>query len=285
MKKLISGILAVILTLCLIPLSAAAATNPSYSKIKISNVTKDNVKITANIDNPSKLKIVKGGFYYGTTSGDVKTSGTKITDSVPKNWQKAKSLPCSYDFKNEYGLVLKSNTTYYVVLYCTDSKGKSYYSDERSFTTQGAPVSGENVISSECIEAAIAWASDVLDPYSENGYMGYCAALVTDAYQDGAGLTNALRANTASLLGDALITNTDTNPPRGALVFWKADCSAGHVALSLGDGKVIHPWASNRAVTKISEVTKWYESTLGLKNNYRGWGAPIAGYTLATAEN
>lgn len=33
--------------------------------------------------------------------------------------------------------------------------------------------------------------------------------------------------------------HTDNNPPRGALVFWKTGSPAGHVALSLGGGKVI----------------------------------------------
>lgn len=132
------------------------------------------------------------------------------------------------------------------------------------------------VISSESIEAAISYAKQ--EKQTRPAYWrGYCAAFVWACYNKGAKIGNSSYA-TAREMGDALISNTDGNPPRGALVFWykTSDYSAaGHVALSLGDGQVIHAF-SNLMETSIS-----YVNNCGY--TYRGWGAPIAGMTLETA--
>lgn len=83
-------------------------------------------------------------------------------------------------------------------------------------------------------------------------------------------------------MGDDLIDHPNgANPPRGALVFWSiSSVPAGHVALSLGDGRVIHAWGSNKPkcviISNLSTVTNYSGYT------YRGWGPPIAGYKLAT---
>ena len=150
-----------------------------------------------------------------------------------------------------------------------------------SWSNTETATASSNVITNTQIESAIAWANNEKnnDP---GGYAGYCAAFVMDAYQHGAGLTGTglskNRPATARQMGDALITHTDANPPRGACVFWyKASDPynhAGHVGLSLGDGTVIHAFSAIK-VTKISTVNN-------SGYTYRGWGAPLAGYNLAT---
>ena len=140
-----------------------------------------------------------------------------------------------------------------------------------------ANVSAANIISSDSIEKAIAYAYNIKNN-SPSYYSGYCAAFVWKCYNAGAGIGNSSYA-TAREMGDALITNTDTHPPRGAFVFWYdsygPSTKAGHVALSLGDGNIIHAY-SDVKVTSIETVNNSHYI-------YRGWGAPIAGYALATA--
>ena len=137
-----------------------------------------------------------------------------------------------------------------------------------------------NVITNAQIEAAIAWGESYLSPTDSSKFYGLCAAFVFHAYNEGAGIANSSYA-TATAMGNALITNTDTNPPRGAFVFWYVpDVPAGHVALSLGNGKIIHSWGNKpKCVVSgtIANVSNYYGAS-----NYRGWGAPIPGYKLAT---
>lgn len=134
----------------------------------------------------------------------------------------------------------------------------------------------DNTISSSSIEKAINYA------YNEKStrpdyWKGYCAAFVWACYNKGAGLSNRSYP-TAREMGDALITHTDANPPRGAFVFWYKTSDpynhAGHVGLSLGDGTVIHAFSS----IKVSQISTVNNSGY----TYRGWGAPISGYTLDT---
>ena len=140
-----------------------------------------------------------------------------------------------------------------------------------------AAPSAANVISSDSIEKAIAYAYDVKNT-NPGHFSGYCAAFVWRCYYSGAMIGNSSYA-TAREMGDALITNTDSNPPRGAFVFWYdsngPQTLAGHVGLSLGDGNVIHAYRDVK-VTSIATVNSSHYT-------YRGWGAPIAGYTLSTA--
>ena len=141
-----------------------------------------------------------------------------------------------------------------------------------------------NMITSTQIENAVGYANKYLTQ-DASAFYGLCAAFVYHAYHDGAGLPNS-SYNTATLMGNDLITNTDNNPPRGAFVFWNipagySGAGFGHVALSLGNGKIIHSWgttAANCVVTgTITAVNNYYGAS-----NYRGWGSPIKGYTLAT---
>lgn len=139
-----------------------------------------------------------------------------------------------------------------------------------------AVASADNTISSSSIEKAINYAYDEKSTRPDY-WKGYCAAFVWACYNKGAGISNRSYP-TAREMGDALITHTDSNPPRGALVFWYKTANpyghAGHVGLSLGDGTVIHAYSSIK-VTSISTVNNGGYT-------YRGWGAPISGYTLET---
>lgn len=139
-------------------------------------------------------------------------------------------------------------------------------------------VEANGTISAESIEKAISFAYNIKDT-NPTKFQGKCAAFVWQCYNYGAGIGNPSFA-TARQMGDALITNTDTNPPRGALVFWYDSNGpatlAGHVGLSIGNGQVIHAY-TNVVISNISTVNKSHYI-------YRGWGAPIAGWTLATAQ-
>ena len=141
----------------------------------------------------------------------------------------------------------------------------------------------DKIITNEQIEKAIEQAEYLKKTqYNQKaGYWtGYCAAFVWNAYNKGAKIGNRSYSD-ARVMGDALIQHTDGNPPRGAFVFWadkkNPGSSYGHVGLSLGNGTVIHAYGGKYpiCVTAISTVNKSHYT-------YRGWGAPIAGYTLAT---
>lgn len=139
-----------------------------------------------------------------------------------------------------------------------------------------APAKAAGTVSLEEIEAAIDYAYNEMDTRPDY-WKGYCAALVWAAYKRGAGMNNK-SYSTARQMGDALISHTDGNPPRGALVFWydkeNPKKSAGHVGLSLGDGRVIHAYSAVK-VSKISTVNSHGYI-------YRGWGAPVKDCSLAT---
>lgn len=138
------------------------------------------------------------------------------------------------------------------------------------------PAAAAGTVSSASIETAISYAYNQKNTNADY-WRQYCAAFVWACYYRGAGIGNSSYA-TAREMGDALITHQDANPPRGAFVFWYKSSdpygAAGHVGLALGDGNVIHAFASV-TVTSIN-----YVNNCGY--TYRGWGAPIAGYTLAT---
>ena len=162
---------------------------------------------------------------------------------------------------------------------------ESKASEEEQPAEENMPVLlAGNMITSTQIENAVGYANKYLTQ-DASAFYGLCAAFVYHAYHDGAGLPNS-SYNTATLMGNDLITNTDNNPPRGAFVFWNipagySGAGFGHVALSLGNGKIIHSWgttAANCVVTgTITAVNNYYGAS-----NYRGWGSPIKGYTLAT---
>jgi uncharacterized protein YraI len=82
---------------------------------------------------------------------------------------------------------------------------------------------------------AIDWA---FARYRSTAYENLCLAFTAQAYGwGGSGW------NTAEIGGDYMVShgymNTSGNPPRGALVWYHNSAGTGHVAISLGEGKVI----------------------------------------------
>jgi hypothetical protein len=65
----------------------------------------------------------------------------------------------------------------------------------------------------------------------------------------------------------------DTNAPAGALVFWSGGSTgAGHVAISLGGGKIIstdYPRSGITSTTTIDAISN------GWGEHYMGWSAPV----------
>ena len=115
------------------------------------------------------------------------------------------------------------------------------------------------------IEGAISWASNRLGNQS---YNYYCLAFVSDAWKS-QGIGNKGYAY-ATLAGNAMITHTDKNPPRGAVVFWDWYGTVGgeyrnwgHVGIALGDGTAIHADYNGVRITKLD---------IDSSRKYRGWG-------------
>ncbi len=123
-------------------------------------------------------------------------------------------------------------------------------------------------LSSSVIENAISWGQ------SQKGSTAYndkCQAFVWQCFNNGGFPNNSsISFASAKLCGDALITNTDKNAPRGACVFF--DCSShgyGHIGISLGNGQMIHAGHNGVEVTTFTDdayLKNYYWLT------YRGWG-------------
>ena len=132
------------------------------------------------------------------------------------------------------------------------------------------------VITSTQIENAIQWANNYWDAHIKgnpgdvyaNPENPLCAAFAVDAYRNGAGMYNVSYYPSAKEMGDALITSTSTDVPRGAFVFWNVP----HVAISLGNGQCIDSGNTVNKTHSISGLTKYYGA-----GSYRGWGWPIKG--------
>lgn len=114
-------------------------------------------------------------------------------------------------------------------------------------------------------EAAISWATSQLGNQS---YNYWCLKFVGDAFRQG-GVGNA-GYSTATIAGNAIITHTDSNPPRGAVVFydWYGSIDGvyqnyGHVGISLGNGQVIHADYNGVKITNLN---------IDSSRKYRGWG-------------
>ncbi|TCO46865.1 NlpC/P60 family protein [Kribbella antiqua] len=62
----------------------------------------------------------------------------------------------------------------------------------------------------------------------------------------------------------------DTNPPRGAVVFYGGGEGAGHVGVSLGGQQVISTQGNGKLRLPV-----WQHNVTGLSNPYLGWAYPI----------
>lgn len=117
------------------------------------------------------------------------------------------------------------------------------------------------------VEGAINWAYSKKNA-GDTSYSYWCLKFVSDAWYS-QGVSNS-GYSYATLAGNAMISNTDQNPPRGATVFWDWYGTVdgvyqnwGHVGISLGDGKVIHADSTGIRVTGLY---------LDSSRQYRGWG-------------
>jgi len=124
---------------------------------------------------------------------------------------------------------------------------------------------GSSVVSPG-VEKAISWAQERMNA-GDKSYSYWCLKFIGDAFRAG-GINNA-GYSTATQAGNALITSTSTNPPRGAVVFWDwygtiggVYANYGHVGISLGNGKVIHADYDGIKITGLTLSGR----------TYRGWG-------------
>lgn len=120
------------------------------------------------------------------------------------------------------------------------------------------------------IEQAIQWAYEAMNGQHPNPRAGsngrwewWCLAFVSDAYKS-AGIHLPASYGSAQQAANYMVTNTDWNPPRGALVFYRYG-SDGHVGISIGNGQAIHADYNGIKVTGLDL------SSSG--RTYIGWGA------------
>jgi len=129
---------------------------------------------------------------------------------------------------------------------------------------------------SSAVESAISWAESHL---GQEVYVGNCLQFVHDAYLDGAGVQIGSASTAVSYWKNHGTSQHpgDTNPPRGALVFWGATSSnsAGHVGTSLGNGEVISSYSYPKTTLNSLAV---HEFSIAVRNAggypYLGWLAP-----------
>jgi len=114
-------------------------------------------------------------------------------------------------------------------------------------------------------DGAINWANSKLGSHE---YNFYCVAFVYRAFYHGAGINSSSYIN-AKTAANHLVRNTDRTPPRGAVVFYDywatlngKYANYGHIAISLGDGRIIHAFGRSGVVITSIDI--------GLP--YLGWG-------------
>jgi cell wall-associated NlpC family hydrolase len=128
------------------------------------------------------------------------------------------------------------------------------------------------------IEKAVDWAKKMVGKkYSKDtGYYFKCLGFVQDAYnQTGTPVPGGFRtaANAARIL-NATANKNNVPPPKGAWVFYSwvyEGRNYGHVALSIGDGKVIHSLTIEKI--GIAEIREESYDIDGV--TYIGWAWPI----------
>ena len=117
-------------------ITASAASNPSITNLKHSNVTQTTAKVTFNTSNPSKLSVTNCGLQIKKAGG----KWTTKTDTVAAKYRKYATLNSSYQIGSgkEVNFKLTANTKYEYRGFCKTG-GKTFYSGTKSFTTPKAP--------------------------------------------------------------------------------------------------------------------------------------------------
>jgi cell wall-associated NlpC family hydrolase len=124
------------------------------------------------------------------------------------------------------------------------------------------------------VEARIKWMFD--KPYPER--RGLCANWVWKACR--IPLTNSPDARAAyDKAKRAGYINTNDNPPRGAIVWWTGGSHGhGHVAISLGNRRIVTTDAYSKGVKTGEHSLGWVHQEWGLK--YAGWSWSFAATKL-----
>ena len=127
------------------------------------------------------------------------------------------------------------------------------------------------------VQRALDWA---LARVGDTSYRGRCYAFVEAALEYGNRIVLDGQGTTATEAARAYGYADSGQPPRGAYVFF--DCvgahagalqNVGHMGLSLGDGRVVHAWATV-AVDSIEVIEQLEPAPGGTSPQYLGW-API----------
>lgn len=108
--------------------STEKKSNITFSVKKVEDITHENARIGAAVNNPKKENITETGFYYGTN----KSSMIKSLDADKGNWKT--SISVSYDIGEYARVCLMSDTTYYYQFYVIID-GQEVASEISSFTT------------------------------------------------------------------------------------------------------------------------------------------------------
>ncbi len=114
----------------------------TFSVKKVEDITYENARIGASVNNPNKENITETGFYCGTDKNNM----IKSIDSDKGNWKTGISV--SYDVGKYARVCLAANTTYFYQFYVI-ADGKEVVSDIYSFVTLKNEQDENNSVTSE----------------------------------------------------------------------------------------------------------------------------------------
>lgn len=114
----------------------------TFSVKKVEDITYENARIGASVNNPNKENITETGFYYGTDKNNM----IKSIDSDNGKWKTGISV--SYDVGKYARVCLAANTTYFYQFYVI-ADGKEVVSEIYSFITLKNEQDENNLVTSE----------------------------------------------------------------------------------------------------------------------------------------
>ena len=109
---------------------------PTVTLKAVSSLTASNAQINASISNPSKLKLVRCGYYL------YNSNGTQLSHRYDTINYTLSSFNGWFNLNTYYG-TLKANTTYKYKIYVKDSSGNVYSSALSTFKTKAAPAASQ----------------------------------------------------------------------------------------------------------------------------------------------
>lgn len=127
------------------------------------------------------------------------------------------------------------------------------------------PLPGDKGMGGPAGQAAVRWGMGLV---GSNGWYRRCLAFVNQAW--GSRISGLMKA-TARISMNSVPRRMDGTPPPGAAVYWDTGGSAGHVALSVGDGtELSNDIVSPGMISRVPSST--FASKWGAK--YMGWYSP-----------